>query len=264
VTSGSKTVYLLGTMHVGNRAMYPLPQAVEDAYARAQVIALEADPADPSGMALAMGTVMYQPPETLEGNLPPALFRDVRDALAASGLPLELAQGMKPYMVSMTLTMLEVARLGLDVSLGVDLHLATRARRDGKRIVELESIAMQLALLDGMPRDTQVAMLESTVKGLKTGALKRDLESMIEAWRTGDAQRMDEVATRDLRTMPARAGSDLKDALFDRRNRAMADRIARFLDGPDVVLVGVGAGHMTGSTGIVELLRARGFTVRRM
>jgi uncharacterized protein YbaP (TraB family) len=44
----------------------------------------------------------------------------------------------------------------------------------------------------------------------------------------------------------------------------MADRIARFLDGPDVVLVGVGAGHLTGSTGIVELLRARGFTVRRM
>jgi uncharacterized protein YbaP (TraB family) len=31
-----------------------------------------------------------------------------------------------------------------------------------------------------------------------------------------------------------------------------------------VVLVGVGAGHMTGSTGLVELLRARGFAVRRL
>jgi hypothetical protein len=264
VTSRTTTVYLLGTIHVGSRAMYPLPSAIENAYARANVIALEADPADPTAMLMAMGTVMYQPPETLERNIPPDLFREVRDALGASGLPLELAQGMKPYMISMTLTMTEVARLGFDASLGVDMHLATRARRDGKRIVELESMAMQLALLDGLPKETQVAMLDSTVKGLKSGALKRDLESMIEAWRTGDAQRMDEAATRDLKTMPGHAGSELKDALFDRRNRAMADRIVQMLNGTDVVLVGVGAGHLTGSTGIVELLRGRGFNVRRI
>ncbi len=264
VTSPSTTVYLLGTIHVGSRAMYPLPSVIENAYARAQVIALEADPTDPAGMLSAMGTVMYQPPETLENNVPPPLFRDVRDALAASGLPIELAQGMKPYMVSMTLTMVEVGRLGFDVSLGVDMHLATRARRDGKRIVELESMAMQLALLDGMSKATQVAMLESTVKGMKSGTLKRDLESMVDAWRAGDASRLDEAALRDLKTMPGRTGTDLKDALFDRRNRAMTDKVVQMLGRPEIVLVGVGAGHLTGSSGIVELLRARGFNVRRL
>jgi uncharacterized protein len=264
VTSKSTTVYLLGTIHVGSRAMYPLSPAIENAYGRAQVIALEADPSDPSALLMALGTVMYQPPETLERNVPPALFRDVRDALATSGLPLELAQGMKPYMVSMTLTMMEVSRLGFDVSLGVDMHLATRAHNDGKRLVELESMAAQLALLDALPKETQIAMLDSTVKGMKSGALKRDLESMIDAWRKGDAQRMDDAATQDLKTMPAREGSELKDALFDRRNRAMTDRIVQMLGGSDVVLVGVGAGHMTGSSGIVELLRARGFNVRRL
>ena len=45
---------------------------------------------------------------------------------------------------------------------------------DGKRIVELESMAMQLAMLDAMPKATQVAMLESTIKGMKSGAV-RDL-----------------------------------------------------------------------------------------
>jgi len=264
VTSKSTTVYLLGTIHVGNRAMYPLSPAIENAYVRAQVIALEADPTDPTALLMALGTVMYQPPETLERNVSPALYQDVRDALATSGLPLELAQNMKPFMVSMTLTMTEVSRLGFDVSLGVDVHLATRARNDGKRLVELESMAAQLALLDAMPKETQVAMLESTVKGLKTGALKRDLEAMIDAWRKGDAQRMDDAATRDLKTMPTRAGNELKDALFDRRNRAMTDKIVQMLGGSEVVLVGVGAGHMTGSSGIVELLRARGYSVRRL
>lgn len=264
VTSPSTTVYLLGTIHVGSRSMYPLPPVIEKAYARAQVIALEADPADPAGMLTAMGTVMYQPPETLENNVPPALFRDVRDALAANGLPFELAQGMKPYMVSMTLTMMEVGRLGLDASLGIDMHLATRARSDGKRIVELESMAMQLAMLDAMPKATQVAMLESTIKGMKSGTLRRDLEAMVDAWRSGDATRLDEAALRDLKTMPGRTGSDLKEALFDRRNRAMTDKIVQMLARQEIVMVGVGAGHLTGGSGIVELLRARGFNVRRL
>lgn len=264
VTSKSTTVYLLGTIHVGNASMYPLPPAVEKAYSRAQVLALEADPGDPTALLMAMGTVMYQPPETLERNVPPALFQQVREALNASGLPMELAQSMKPYMVSMTLTMMEAARLGFDASLGVDLHLVNRARRDGKRIVELESMAMQLAMLDGMPKETQAAMLESTIKGMKSGSLKRDLETMIDAWRTGNAEKMDDAATREMKTMPARVSRDLQDAMFDRRNRAMADKIVQMLNGAEVVLVGVGAGHMTGSTGLVALLQARGFSVRRL
>lgn len=264
VTSKSTTVYLLGTIHVGSASMYPLPPAVENAYGRSQVLALEADPGDPTALMMAMGTVMYQPPETLERNVPPALFQEVREALSPSGLPIELAQGMKPYMVSMTLTMMEAARLGFDASLGVDLHLVNRARRDGKRIVELESMAFQLAMLDGMPKDTQLAMLESTVRGIKSGSLKRDLETMIDAWRTGNAEKMDDAATREMKAMPARASRELQDTLFDRRNRAMADKIVQMLNGSEVVLVGVGAGHLTGGTGLVALLKARGFPVRRL
>jgi uncharacterized protein len=238
VTSKSTSVYLLGTIHVGNASMYPLPPAVESAYGRSQVLALEADPGDPTAIMMAMGTVMYQPPETLERNVPPALFQEVREALSPSGLPIELAQNMKPYMVSMTLTMMEAARL--------------------------ESMAFQLAMLDGMPKDTQLAMLESTVKGIRSGSLKRDLETMIDAWRTGNAEKLDDAATREMKAMPSRAGRELQDALFDRRNRAMADKIVQMLNGSEVVLVGIGAGHLTGNTGLVALLKARGFAVRRL
>lgn len=263
-TSKTTTVYLLGTIHVGNASMYPLPPAVESAYARSRVLALEADPGDPAALMLAMSTVMYQPPETLERNIPPALFQELRATLDSNGLPIELAQSMKPYMVSMTLTMMEAARLGFDATLGVDLHLVNRARRDGKRVVELESMAFQLAMLDGMPKETQVAMLESTVRGIRSGSLQRDLESMVDAWRTGNAEKLDDAATREMKAMPARASRELQDALFDQRNRAMADKVAQMLNGSEVVLVGVGAGHLTGSTGVVALLKARGFSVRRL
>ncbi len=264
VRSPSTTVFLLGTIHVGTAGLYPLPASIENAYRRAGVIALEADPADPSALMLAGQSMMYTPPDSLERNVPAPLFREAAEVLAGYGLPLEMANMMKPFMLAMTITMLEAGRMGLDASLGIDMHLASRARQDGKRLVELESMAMQLGLMDAMPREAQAAMLESAVRGAKAGTLGRDMQAMIEAWKAGDADRLDQTAMRDLQKMPAAARRALQDRLFDQRNRAMADKVAQMLGGNEVVLVGVGAGHMTGATGLVELLRARGFAVRRM
>ncbi|MFN7276828.1 MAG: TraB/GumN family protein [Betaproteobacteria bacterium] len=225
--SATATVYLLGTIHLGTRELYPLPASVEAAYRRAAVVALEADPADPSALLLAGQAMMYVPPDGLERNVPAALVRDTTEVLARYGLPAEMTRMMKPFVLAMTISVLEAGKAGLDASLGIDAHLASRARQDGKRLVELESMAMQLGLMDGLPRDAQAAM-------------------------------------GDLRSLPAPARKALQERLFDQRNRAMADKVAAMLGSGDVVLVGVGAAHLMGATGLVELLRARGYSVRRL
>jgi hypothetical protein len=86
---------------------------------------------------------------------------------------------------------------------------------------------------------------------------------MLDAWLRGDAERLDRIVSDDLDRMPDAVAANLKAALFDDRNDTMVERIATMLAGRDVVLVAVGAGHMTGPGGLVELLRARGFTVER-
>lgn len=263
VTSGTSTVYLLGTIHIGSREMYPLPAAVEAAYSRSGAIALEADPGDPNAMVDAMSYLTYQGADTLEGNLPAPLFRDVMRWLESSGLPGEMAQKMKPQMLAMTMTMFEAARQGLDANLGTDIYLARRARNDGKRIIELESMRTQLTMLDELPRDVQVAMLENTLASVKSGQLAKDLSAMVQAWRKGDMENLDAVAMRDMQRLPKSAGQTLRTKLFDERNISMTEKIIHLLKGNEITLVGVGAGHMTGPKGIVELLRARGFKVRR-
>ncbi|MFN8752687.1 MAG: TraB/GumN family protein, partial [Betaproteobacteria bacterium] len=171
---------------------------------------------------------------------------------------------MKPFVLAMTISVLEAGKAGLDASLGIDAHLASRARQDGKRLVELESMAMQLGLMDGLPRDAQAAMLESAVRGAKAGTLARDLRALLEAWKSGNLERLEQAAMGDLRSLPAPARKALQERLFDQRNRAMADKVAAMLGSGDVVLVGVGAAHLMGATGLVELLRARGYSVRRL
>lgn len=262
--SATATVYLLGTIHLGTRDLYPLPASVEAAYRRAAVVALEADPADPSALLLAGQAMMYVPPDGLERNVPAALVRDTTEVLARYGLPAEMTRTMKPFVLAMTISVLEAGKAGLDASLGIDAHLASRARQDGKRLVELESMAMQLGLMDGLPRDAQAAMLESAVRGAKAGTLARDLRALLEAWKSGNLERLEQAAMGDLRGLPAPARKALQERLFDQRNRAMADKVAAMLGSGDVVLVGVGAAHLMGATGLVELLRARGYSVRRL
>ena len=121
-----------------------------------------------------------------------------------------------------------------------------------------------MQMLDGLPADAQVAMLESTVQGIRAGTLSADMTALVDAWRKGEAETLDEVALRDLQHMPPAIARSLKSRLYDERNRAMADRIAQMLEAREVVLVAVGAGHMTGPEGLVALLRARGFAVRRL
>lgn len=262
--SSTTTVYLLGTIHLGTRDLYPLPTSVENAYRRAGVVALEADPADPSALLLAGQAIRYTPPDGLERHIPAALLRDTTEVLARHGLPAEMTRMMKPFMLAMTISALEAGKAGLEASLGIDAHLASRARQDGKRLVELESMAMQLGLMDGLPRESQAAMLESAVRGAKAGTLGRDLRALVEAWKSGNLERLERAALGDLRSLPAAVRKPLQERLFDQRNRAMADKVAGMLGGGDVVLVGVGAAHLMGAAGLVELLRARGYSVRRL
>ena len=263
VTSPTTTVYLLGTIHVGSDRLYPLPAAIETAYARSAVIALEADPTDASAL-MSVSSTMYQPPDGLDQHVPAALYRDAQARMAATGLPGEIARMMKPWLLSMTLTMAEMGRLGFDAGRGIDLYLATRAKQDGKRLVELESMALQIALLDSLSPELQTAMLQSTVDGLKSGSLGADMTAMVEAWRRGDAVGLDELAQKDLASSGGAAANELRARLYDQRNRAMSDRIRGLLAGREIVMVAVGAGHMTGPTGITTLLAAKGYKVRRL
>jgi uncharacterized protein len=83
--------------------------------------------------------------------------------------------------------------------------------------------------------------------------------SLAEAWRNGDFARIEAETRRGMLADP-----ELREALFTGRNRAWTARIAGLLGRGERVFVAVGAAHMAGEDGVPEMLRARGFTVRRI
>jgi uncharacterized protein YbaP (TraB family) len=262
--SPSNTVYLFGTVHVGARKLYPLSPAVERAYMTSHVLALEADPTDQSAVLAATRGMSYTPPDNLTHHISPELLNELKNALPAVGLPVEYAEVMRPELLAMTLAMMEVGRQGYDPNLGLDIHFARRAKQDGKRIVELESIAAQLALLSSFSPELQEGMLRSAVDGVSKGSLSADIRDLVSAWRAGDEKRLWELVNKEVDELPAAQAHELREQLYDARNREMTEKIAAMLAGSEPTLVAVGVGHLLGSNGIVELLRRKGYSVRKL
>ncbi len=264
VRSATNVVYLFGTIHVGTRSMYPLNAHIQEAFAAARVLALEADPTDQTAAMAAMAQGLYQPPDNLRNHIGPELYARLEAALPGIGLPIEYARAMAPPLLAMTISMMEIQRLGYDPDLGLDTYLARQAKAQGKAIVQLESLSDQIALFTALPSTAQQEMLAAALASISDAKLDADVKDLIEAWQAGDAARIERNVLEELGELSPDMAKLLEDRLYTQRNLGMAAKVEQMLAGSTPVFVAVGAGHITGETGLPELLRKKGFAVRRL
>jgi hypothetical protein len=98
---------------------------------------------------------------------------------------------------------------------------------------------------------------------LKDLAMLNDgVEELMSAWRSGDTKSMEALVSRSLSEAPQLR--PIFDKLFYKRNKEMGGKIDRFLQGKETVCVIVGAAHLVGKEGIIELLRDKGYSVEQM
>ena len=260
-TSGGHTAWLLGSVHVASEAMYPLAPAIEAAFAASPTLVVEADidaPDNTRMQAQIMEKGLYPPEQSLKGNIPPPLYAKVEKNLPSLGIPVSVADRMRPWLLALTVTALRMQQLGLQAEYGIDLHFLKQAR-GRKEILELESADFQIQLLSGFPAELQRLFLEQTLDDpLST---KEEVEKMIRCWRAGDAAGIEDLIFSERRTSPELEPVFVK--LFDERNGPMADKIAGWLRAGKDCLVIVGAGHLVGEGGILRRLSDHGIAVEQ-
>lgn len=259
VKSAGNVIHLFGTIHVGRRDFYPLPDAVEAALKDAAVLVVEADISDQSGLADLPPLMMYMPPNSIEKHIPPELFERLNAQATRLKLPSQAVRSMRPFMVAGLLAVSEYSRIGYDASQGVDAYLIRTAKADMKPVLELESVKGQVQLLAGMPEPLQVAFLDNTVASLERGGSADQVIGVINAWQSGDATLMQEVADNANKGM--RDMTQLDDLLIHGRNAEMLKKIEGYLKGTERHFVAVGSLHLTGPRGLVALLKAKGYEV---
>ncbi|GAA3920061.1 TraB/GumN family protein [Luteimonas lutimaris] len=268
VSDEDNAVYLLGSFHLLKPDDYPLSRDANEAFADAEAVVFEMPPEEMNSPQLGlqmMQAAVRTDGTRLDSELPPATAGRLQawlDAnaqkLQASGLTPERLQMFEPWFVGLMISMTEMTRQGLDPKLGLDQHFIDAARFAGKRTGGFETGAQQIAFLDGMDREEQLQFLDEAL----TQAEGDELQRLHAYWRAGDADAIrDEMATDMRERFPK-----LYQHINVERNEAWLPKIEQMLaePGTDDTLVVVGALHLLGEDGVVEKMRAKGYTVERV
>lgn len=260
VTSGNNEVYLGGTVHLLRPSDYPLPQEFEQAYRASSKVYFETDlgvMADILIQTQILEQLSYLDERTLKTVLSEEAYSALADYLASIGMPILMMEKFKPGMVISTLQVLEFQRMGF-TSQGVDAFFMMRARSDGKFLGQLETVMEQIGFLSSMGEGNESEFILFSLEDLEE--IPQVIESMITAWREGNNDRLAELFVDEMLVQaPA-----LYDSLLKQRNLNWVPQIEEMLRDSDTEFVLVGAAHLVGSDGILELLATKGYSVGQL
>jgi uncharacterized protein YbaP (TraB family) len=260
VQSKSSTVYILGSLHALKKEVYPLSGKIEDAFSKSDVLVVEANINEMplEGIMGMLEGALYMGNEGLESHLSKETYELAKARLNRFGMPIEFFHKSKPWFLSLMITALEMQRLGFDPEYGIDNYFLKKAV-GVKRIMELESVTYQMNLLSTLSERDQESFLLYSLRDLDI--LAGEMDTLTKAWGTGDTEAFESVVSKgvqdDLRMLP------IYEKLIYERNNTMASRIEGFLKTGGRYSVVVGAGHLVGKKGIIELLKKKGYSVEQ-
>jgi uncharacterized protein YbaP (TraB family) len=255
IKTNENAVYFLGSLHVLKSDSYPLSEEIESAYSKSTKIVFETDldgMNDPAQLAKMMTLGLYMDGQTLEQNLSEQTYKLLKAKVAAAGLTATQFDLFKPWFCALTLTAIELQRLGFDPTYGIDMHFFNKAKKDKKEIIFLEPVEYQLNLFANLGKRGQESLLLQTLKDLDVmGEMASD---MVTSWKTGDVNKLNSIMKISFKEHP-----DTYDRIVIQRNKKWVSQIENLIRQNDNVLVIVGAGHLVGAESILDLLRQKGY-----
>ena len=262
VRKGKQVAWLLGTIHVGRPEFYPLPPSRLAQLKRADAIVLEADISDtPRAISATQKYAMYADGAPgLETRLAPELRQRIEAVLSRNQLDPAPMMRMKPWMLANVLALFEAAQAGYMPALSVEAYLLRVAKTDNKQVFEFEGIEQQFELFEQAPWATQVAFLEEALKAVETRGARRELNRIVQAWETADRAALERLLV-EMRAQSSVGSRFTVDTILLGRHPKMVRKIETMMADGKSYLFAVGALHLIGPQGLVELLRARGYTL---
>jgi uncharacterized protein YbaP (TraB family) len=251
------TIYLLGSVHLLRPDDSAIPAEALRAYAQSKTLVMELDlSATGSVDALAEGEELGMLPEgrTLEGALGAELYAKFKSHAAAVGLDSELSSRLQPWFAALMLEQFELAKAGFDASSGVDMQFAQRAQADEKPIIGLETMDEQLRIFASLSEQQQRDYMRSTLDEVDSEA--DETEQLVHAWQHGDTAKLEQLLREATHDSP-----ELFRKLTVDRNRRWLPKITQMLNDDSNYLIVVGALHLIGHDGLVDLLQHNGYTL---
>lgn len=261
LSDADSDIYLFGTFHLLPPSLDWLNDELRANLASADALYLEADVQSSEAQAQVQMLILLLGlnPQgvTLSSMLDAeatALLASVAPSVGASP---QMLDPMRPWLASIVLSVVQMQALGFDPEAGVEKSLLAAVAGTGVEIGYLETAERQVRAVADLPDDVQVRGFTEGLREMeRTPAM---LDEMVRAWAAGDVETIDRMVNDEMRLQTP----EMYEALIVQRNRDWVPQILTLLDGQGTIFIAVGAAHMSGENGVVELLRESGVSVDR-
>lgn len=262
VDSDSGTVYLMGSIHVGDAGIYPLDNIIEEAYELADNLVVEVDITNVNVTGITSLMIeygRYPQGEGLKKSIPGELYTKLSDYFSVRGMSITLMDIFRPWFINTMMEQMELEALGYSTEYGIDMYFLRKATKSGKNIIELETAEFQIEIVASMPDELMLMAVEEVLEEPMT---KEILEDLFSAWESGDTVVVESLIFEGMDENPEY--EPFFQAIYTERNYSMADKIEEFLEDDEVYFVVVGAAHLVGDEGIVSILEDRGYQTEQL
>jgi len=246
--------YLLGTIHIFCDGQISLSPAIEKAIQASKEVVLEAKTEGDGGEENIQAMLM-RGDTSLDMLLSELEYAELDSLFTMrTGVPISIFTKFKPIMTSamMLIKMMPCSPENLS---GIEQLVQAKAKKDSISVGELEGAAYQLSLLDSLSLKEQASSLLQLSRDFEKQ--KKLLASMISAYKKGDLSELNRL----LESEPDMIS--MSNLLLVNRNLAWIPKMETRMKN-QATFFAVGAGHLPGKTGLIQLLRDAGYEVSPM
>lgn len=248
-----KPSYFLGTMHLMCAEDAVLSDNVNRIIKQVDTVYLEVDMDNADELLGGMLDLGMKKNKTLQDILSEGDYIKVKSFFEKfqKNMPFAILEKQPPLLLSSSLYEL---LLPCEKKNGVELKIIEEAYKQKKETKGLETIAFQSSIFDSIPYEVQAKDLVSTIDSLDK--YQKDFAAMIKVYKTQDIDKLYELSAND-----GSSTAGYMDLLLFSRNRNWVEKFPGIATNSST-LFAVGAGHLGGEKGVINLLRQHGYTVR--
>ncbi len=251
-----KPSYLFGTVHMICKDDAYLSNNLVNAIQKADRVYLEIDMDNLFEMIGAMSKMKMKNDTTLADLMTPEEYQRIKKYFEAnvSMLPFSVLETYKPLVAS---SLIMESNMVCDEQVAMEQLIMAEAKKNGKKIEGLETAAYQMGIFDSIPYKMQAQAL---IKGISTEDDQSDSENefkeLMKAYKEQDLNKLGDMITKSDDGMM----KQYEDVLLGNRNRNWVAKLKTLLKEKSLVIA-VGAGHLPGEKGVINLLRKEGYKV---
>jgi hypothetical protein len=253
--AGAEPAYLFGTIHSEDPAVLQLARPVQQAFDTSQSVVLEML-LDMEAMVYSSTAMLMLDGRSLSDIIGQPLFRQASTAIQSRGIPEAVLDRMQPWAAAVTLSM-----PAQETGQVLDVMLYQNSLQQGKDVYGLETVQEQLDLFESMSEADQIALLKDAVENFP------DIDVMhaelLAAYKQRDLDGLMAISEESMQQGDQRLADEFQQRLVVDRNHRMAERMQPYLQ-QGKAFIAVGALHLPGEEGLLNLLEQQGYTVRRL